>query len=184
MSKLSKVLLSILLMFLCGVASIAAWDYNRLYSYEEYMIPSQSFPGIGPYSAYTLSIIYLIIAIALFISIFVVIFWPNNYISIKRERGKGTLEVKASAIKGYVECILDEDPTVYKPSVNVTLKKRRVDIDVTTQIPKNVKVNNVAKTLEFRLRNELRDFLGVNQDPNVKVRVYKQESTRKTPRVV
>lgn len=181
MNNLQKSFVTVLLTIGAVFMLLVAYDYGQINAQGIY---DTALSRASPYWALTGMWVFSILALCATISIILIWLMPKRYLAVKRQDDSGTLTVNPSAIEGYVKCILKEDAAVYAPKVKVFVKKKTLRVDVNTQVAQNEHVVDVAKHLEYQLKRDLEDFLGVTQDPEVHVNITTRAPTKTTPRVV
>lgn len=181
MSNLQKSFITILLTLASVFMLLVAYDYDQLNTHG---ITETVLSRASPYWLITSMWVLVILSLILVLTIILTWLTPKPYLAVKRSYDDGSLAIAPSAIEGYVKCILAEDASVYNPKVKVVISKKNLRVDINTQVAQSKSVVNVAKHLEFQLKRDLEDFLGVTQDPEVHVNITARAPTKATPRVV
>lgn len=181
MSNLRKSFVTVLLAIAAVFMLLVSYDYGQISAQG---IADTALSRASPYWTFIGMWVFMTLALCAIASIILIWSMPKRYLAVKRQDEDGTLTVNPSAIEGYVKCILAEDAAVYAPKVKVFVKKNTLRVDVNTQVAQNESVIDVARHLEYQLKRDLEDFLGVTQDPEVHVNITTRAPTKTTPRVV
>lgn len=135
------------------------WDITR--------VPSFLNPGVYYYFFWAAAIF----AILTIIGILVVLFYPRTYTEIKLDKNQGTLELKKSAIEGYVKSAIQQAGLMSKPHVTAKLYKNKFKVDVAGQLDSRVGITEQVNGIKQGIESGLTDFFGLDKKVNFKVKV-------------
>lgn len=186
MSSGKKFILIVFDLLLLSLVVPSAWDYYNLVEYGDMTSASSQAVYIGEYIPVYLFWGNAILAVILIIALLIIAFYPRTYIDIELPTHGGKLTLKRSAIEGLVrEKVLENDFLKF-PRINVTLYKKKINIDVKGEIIPRVEIAEKSRLLEQEIIDSLKLFFGVDQPVKIKVEVnaLNKETNNKRSRVV
>ena len=186
MSSGKKFILIVFDLLLLSLVVPSAWDYYNLVEYGDMTSASSQLVYIGEYVPVYLFWGNAILAVILIIALLIIAFYPRTYIDIELPTHGGKLTLKRSAIEGLVREKVLENDFLKSPSINVTLYKKKINIDVKGEIIPRVEIAEKSRLLEQEIIDSLKLFFGVDQPVKIKVEVnaLNKETNNKRSRVV
>lgn len=125
-------------------------------------LPLQTLTGatVAPYIFWAA----LAIATLMMIAILVIAFYPRLYSEVELENTEsGYLQIKKSAIEGYVKTLLQEEGVMPSPTVKVDMYKNRFKVRVSGRVIPRVAVPQKLALLEKDIRLGLDQFFGITK---------------------
>ncbi|MFC3927214.1 alkaline shock response membrane anchor protein AmaP [Streptococcus caprae] len=190
MNKFTKTLIvlgSLVMVVLFGVLALTYADQAFLPpELEVFMSHLRLAPiaqlAIAPY------VFWLAVAmIAIFlILILVTIFFPRLYTEVELEDGhSGTLNLKKSALEGFVKTIVQEEGLMASPNVTAKVYKHKFKINVAGKVIPRVGIPEKVERIEQDIRTGLEHFFGVtkNVEYSVSVKHIEPKKTSTSSRV-
>lgn len=186
MSSGKKFILIVFDLLLLFLVVPSAWDYYNLVEYGDMTSASSQVVYIGEFIPVYLFWGNTILAVILIIALLIIAFYPRTYIDIELPTHGGKLTLKRSAIEGLVREKVLENDFLKSPRINVTLYKKKINIDVKGEIIPRVEIAEKSRLLEQEIIDSLKLFFGVDQPVKIKVEVnaLNKETNNKRSRVV
>ena len=128
----------------------------------------------------------VVVVALLIISILVIAFYPRLYTEVALENTEsGHLQIKKSAIEGYVKTLLQEEGVMPSPTVKVDMYKNRFKVRVSGRVIPRVAVPQKISLLERQIRTGLDQFFGITKklDYQVVVNHIEPKKTATSSRV-
>lgn len=186
MSSGKKFILIVFDLLLLSLVVPSAWDYYNLVEYGDMTSASSQVVYIGEFIPVYLFWGNAILAVILIIALLIIAFYPRTYIDIELPTHGGKLTLKRSAIEGLVREKVLKNDFLKSPRINVTLYKKKINIDVKGEIIPRVEIAEKSRLLEQEIIDSLKLFFGVDQPVKIKVEVnaLNKETNNKRSRVV
>jgi len=128
----------------------------------DFIPPSGSWPSVG--------IGALMVLIAL---LYLVTFGPRNpkmrYITF--ESGEGSVSISVNAVREYIRKLSGEFSAVVDIDPRITAEKDRIRMDLNVDLVAGVRIPELSAALQNRVRESLREGLGITDIAEIKVRV-------------
>lgn len=113
----------------------------------------------------------VVLFVLVVIAILVIIFFPRRYSEVKLPDGDGKLNLKKSAIEGYVKSLIKSEKIMKNASVSVNVYKKKFKIDVKGNIIPRTDVVEQIDQLKKKIESGIDSFFGVKRKVNFKVKV-------------
>lgn len=169
MSRSKKIIFIILILILM----LAFFSITTFYQYTENLsfrfLPLSKYPLIGQYFPpflFWLSVV--LIAIGL-ISIIVILLFPKKIEKMKLQKNKGTLSIESSAIKGFVQSIVDQKSFIEPPKVKVAVTKRKIKVKIIGELKRTTDLIQKSESLIDSIETNLKQLIGVQQEIKIDV---------------
>ncbi|WEV70849.1 alkaline shock response membrane anchor protein AmaP [Lactobacillus sp. ESL0785] len=139
---------------------------------------------INPIFTWYLIIISTIVIIVLIFSFITLIFWPTQKSFNLIHKNSGQVKVTSKAINGYILSSLTDLPYLNNPKVNSRLTKHHIKIKISGDLGAGENVAALLKTYLEELKGNLKQTLGIEQKPKIKIKFNNfQEATKSEQRV-
>lgn len=126
------------------------------------------FPPFGSWSSVGIGALAVLIAL-----LYLVTLAPRHpkmrYISF--ESGEGSVSISVNAVRDYVRKLSGEFSAVIDIDPKITAEKDRIRMDLNVELVAGVRIPELSQALQSRVRESLRDGLGIMDIDEIKVRV-------------
>lgn len=185
MSKITKTFYSVIGLLLFVLFALVAVFFSK-----EALIPYQLAPFIPNIETNTffgnLLLTYIfwaavVLMVFVLLGILGVLLYPRTYTEIElSEDDGGKLQLRKSAIQGYVETIVKASGYMKSPSVKVSLYKKKVKVKVSGKVVPRVGIVQKTETLKSDIQAGLDQFFGVTKKLDFTVDVQHIEEKKKS----
>lgn len=125
-------------------------------------------PPFGSWSSVGIGALMVLIAL-----LYLVTFAPRHpkmrYISF--ESGEGSVSISVNAVRDYIRKLSGEFSAVIDIDPKITAEKDRIRMDLNVELVSGVRIPELSQALQSRVRESLRDGLGITDIDEIKVRV-------------
>lgn len=178
MKRSKKWFLILWIILLLPIPVYLLWENNNLW--QQYL--KLSLPSLGKlnliFSWYLISISAVILLI-LVISLIIILFWPvQRYFNLIHKRD-GQVKITSKAINGYVMNSLADLPYLNKAKVDSRLTNRKIKIRISGDLGSSENVSALLNDYLAELEKNLKQYLGIEQKPKIKIKFVNYHSSAK-----
>ena len=179
MSKTKKILSLILCILILTILIPILLDYHKVSGLGLHLIDWKQISFLEFYLSRYIFWGTLVLSAIVVILIFVILFYPKQYLEVQLPDVDGELKLKNSAIEGFIRCIVADHNFIKNPTIKVNSRKNKCLVHIEGQMLPSDNIIKRTQMIKDDIANGLTQFFGMNH--RVKLDISVKEYKPKTP---